>query len=115
MTWRGSRSPGCSATRSRLPRGAPDLLGRHAARLASGLSWGGPDAELLHQAGQVSFEPLFHNLAAGDPVDVGAGQGPLLACRGYPPKLTGVPDPIGIADDHHVAFRDEELGRHMSI
>jgi len=24
-------------------------------------------------------------------------------------------DPIGIVDDHHVALRDEELGRHLDV
>jgi hypothetical protein len=30
-------------------------------------------AELLHEAGVVSFEPLLSNLAIDDPVDVRAG------------------------------------------
>ena len=52
----------------------------------------GQDAELLHHAGEVRFEPLFHNFAVRNPVDVGAGRGHFLPRRGDALKRTGVLD-----------------------
>ena len=70
---------------------------------------------MLHKAGEVSFEPLLHDLAVHDPVDVNASSGRFLSRRQDPLKLTYVLDPIGIVDDHHVALRDEELARVLDI
>lgn len=44
-----------------------------AERLTSIVLWRGEDAELLHEAEQVPFGPLFHNLTVHNAVDVSAG------------------------------------------
>src|SRR5260370_25735741 len=86
-----------------------------AERLSSTVSWRGEDAQLLHEAREVRFEPLFHNLAVHNPVDVRAGSGRFVPRRRDPLKRTGVLDPVGIVDDHHFALRDAELGRDMDV
>src|SRR5262249_12669452 len=79
------------------------------------MSWARVDAELLHEAGEVSFEPLFHSLAIHNPVDVGARDRHFPACSWDALKLAGVLDPIAVVDDHHVALCDEELGRDIDV
>src|SRR6266542_5945294 len=74
-----------------------------AERLTLRLPWRGENTELLHEAKHVCFEPLFHKLAVHDPVDVSAGNAQFLPRRWDSLKLPPVLEPIGIADDHHVA------------
>ncbi len=70
---------------------------------------------MLHEAKQVTFDPLFHNLAVGDPVDVGTGDAGLLPCCWDALELAFVLEAIGIVDDHHVVLRHEEFGRVIDI
>jgi hypothetical protein len=86
-----------------------------AERLPSPVPWRGQEAELLHQAKHVNFNPLLHDLAVHNPVDVNAGKGRFLPRWWDPLKLPFVLGPIGIVDGHHVALRDEELGGVLDI
>ena len=82
-----------------------------AERLPSIMRWHGEEAESLQGASSVSLEPLFHDLAVHDVVDVNTGKGRFLLRRRDALKLTGVLSPIGIVDGHPIALRDEELAR----
>src|SRR6266511_4354996 len=108
------RPPLPAHCRRSLVRGLLDQPERATERLPS-LPWRGEYAELLHEPKQVTFDPLFHDLAVGDPVDVGAGNARLLPCCWNTLERTGVLEPIGIVDDHHVVLRHEEFGRVVDI
>src|SRR5215472_2010086 len=69
-------------------------------------------AELLQEAGVVGFEPLFLNLAADDPVQVGAGEGSLFAARRDSLELANALGPAAVADGDHVALGDDYLRGH---
>jgi hypothetical protein len=74
------------------------LLPLLAGRLTSPVPWRGQEAELLHQAKHVNFDPLLHDLAVHNPVDVNAGKGRFLPRWGDPLKHPYVLGPIGIVD-----------------
>ena len=77
--------------------------------------WRGEDAELLHQAEHVGFDPPVNYLAIHNAVDISAGHGRCRPRRWDTLEHTGVLGLIGIVDDHHLAFCDEELGRDLEI
>src|SRR5262245_14741797 len=84
-----------------------------ALRLVSPVPWRWKHAKLLQEAEHVRFDPLFYKLAVHDAVDLRAGHAHVLPRRCHPLTLSLVREPIGLADDHQVAFRDEELGHRM--
>src|SRR6266702_5286316 len=83
--------------------------------LACAMSGRGDDAELLHKAKQVTLDPLFRDLAGGDPVDVSAGNAGLLPRGRDALELAFMLEPIGIVDDDHVVLRYQEFGRVVDI
>src|SRR5215813_13862902 len=98
----------------------PAWQGQHIPRssLASAASnavLAGMDEELLLEAGVVSFEPLFCNLAIGDAVEVGAGEGALSAGGRESLKLGDALSPDAVTDGHEVTLGEEEIRRHADL
>src|SRR5262245_64793573 len=61
-------------------------------------------AELLHQAELIHVRPAFHDLAAGDAIDVGSRQTDLPAGGRDTLELAPMRPAGGPASHHHVAF-----------